>query len=248
MNDGEGVKFKSVMSDARKSGFRKYRDLCYGDLPLGRVILAELVTCLFGGMRGGLGLLLRSRLYRCLFGRIGNKVFFGRNVILRHAHKIRMGNGVIIDDNCVIDAKGTGNEGITIDDDVYIGRNTIIYCKNGDIHIGRKVNISSNCEIFSSNRLSIGPDTVIGAYSYLLSGGEYDYANREQTFAEQSGMVTRGELTIGANCWIGARVTILDAASVGDHCVLGAGAVVNRPIPGNSVAVGVPAKVVKRIA
>ena len=60
-------------------------------------------------------------------------------------------------------------------------------------------------------------------------------------------METKGELTIGNNCWLGARVTVLDAASIGDHSVIGAGAVVAKPIPGDSLAVGVPARVVKSI-
>ena len=97
-----------------------------------------------------------------------------------------------------------------------------------------------------SNQLTIGPGTVIGAYSYLLSGGEYDY--RDPTpFAEQSGMKTRGPLAVGANCWLGTRVTVLDAASIGEHCVVGAGAVVNKPIAAHHLAAGVPAKAIKSI-
>ena len=243
-----GTKIKAAMEEGGKSGFRKYRDLQYGDVSLGRVLRGELTAALCGGMPGGLGILLRSRMCRGLFGATGRRVFLGRNVTLRHAHKIRLGENVIIDDNCVIDAKGDSNSGIDIGDNVYIGRNTIVYCKNGDIRIGNRVNLSSNCTIFSSNRLSIGDDTVIGAYSYLLSGGEYDPTDTTLKFSDQSGMNTRGELTVGSNCWLGARVTVLDAACVGEHCVLGAGCVVTRPIPANSIAVGVPAKVVKSIA
>ena len=246
--DVNGVKVKGALSNGHGSGFAVYRRLVYGDVSLGRVLAMEAATMLVGAMPGGLGLLLRSKLYRGFFGAAGRKVFIGRNVTLRHPHKIRLGNHVIIDDNCVIDAKGDGNTGITIGDNAYIGRNTIVYCKNGDIAIGRNVNISSNCEVFSSNKLSIGDDTVIGAYSYLLSGGEYDYTDTAHAFSEQSGMNTRGPLSIGANCWLGARVTVLDAASVGRHCVLGAGAVVTRSIPDHSLAVGVPAKVVKTLA
>ena len=242
------VKIKAALGDSGKSGFRKYRDLYYGDMSLCRVLGIELIMMLAGGARGGVGLALRSKLYRGFFGEIGKKVFFGRNITLRHPHKIRLGSNVIIDDNCVIDAKGESNSGIEIGDNVYIGRNTIIYCKNGDICLGRNVNISSNCEVFSSNKLTIGEDTVIGAYSYLLSGGEYDYGDTDRKFSEQSGMETRGELVVGSNCWLGARVTVLDAAGIGDHCVVGAGAVVTKPIPAESVAVGVPAKVVKALA
>jgi acetyltransferase-like isoleucine patch superfamily enzyme len=219
----------------------------YGDRALGYVVKAELIAAMASSAHGAWGLFLRSKLYPSLFRGAGTGVLFGRNITLRHAHKVTIGNNVIIDDNCVIDAKGEGNDGVFIGDNVYIGRNTIVYCKGGDIRIGNRVNISSNCTVFSSNKLSIADDTIVGAYSYLLSGGAYDYADTEKRFSEQSGMLTKGELKIGANCWLGARVTVLDGASIGDHCVIGAGAVVTKPVPAESLAAGVPAKVIKSL-
>jgi len=66
-------------------------------------------------------------------------------------------------------------------------------------------------------------------------------------FCDQSGMKTKGELVVGENCWLGARVTVLDGASIGNHCVIGAGAVVTRPIPPDTLALGVPARIVKSL-
>jgi acetyltransferase-like isoleucine patch superfamily enzyme len=239
------MKIKSLQ-DARKSQFRRYRDLCYGDTSFGHVLWTEFLVAAIGSMPGAAGVFLRSKLYRGLFASAGAKLLIGRNVTFRHLKKIHLGNNVIIDDNCVIDAKGTSNQGITIEDGVYVGRNTIVYCKNGDILLKEGANISSNCTVFSSNHLTLGAGTMVGAYCYFLSGGEYDY--RDATpFAEQSGMETKGELTIGNNCWLGARVTVLDAASIGDHSVIGAGAVVAEPVPADSLAVGVPARVVKSL-
>jgi len=240
-------KAKDFIKGTGKSAFQKYREINYGDKSLGYVILCEIVITLFGWIPGALGLLLRRVTYRFMFQSIGHKVVFGRNVTIRHAHKIRLGNNVILDDHVVIDAKGNANIGITIGNNIYIGRNTIIYCKNGNITIEDDANISSNCQILSANSISVGHDTVIGAFSYLLSGGEYDYTDTEHTFAQQSGMNTKGELTIGADCWLSARVTVLDAASIGQRCVIGAGAVVVEPIPAKSLAVGVPAKVIKQL-
>ncbi len=171
----------------------------------------------------------------------------GKSVTFRYPKKIRLRKNVIIDDNCVIDAKGEDNEGITIGNNVFIGRNSIIYCKNGNINIKDGVNISANCTLFSSNQLTMEANSVVGAYSYLLSGGEYDYEDRTTKFVDQTGMETKGELVIGNNCWLGARVTVIDAACIGDHCVIGAGSVVTRPIPSNSLAFGVPASVKKSI-
>ena len=54
-------------------------------------------------------------------------------------------------------------------------------------------------------------------------------------------------VTIGNNVWIGGSVTILAGVTIGDNCTIGAGSVVTRDIPANSVAVGNPARVVKRV-
>ena len=246
MNANEQNKGTKVSALRAQGGFAAYRDLTVGSVSLGAFLKCELLTALLGSLPGAGGLFLRSKLYPGLLGSCGKGVLFGRNITLRHPAKIHLGDGVIIDDNAVIDAKGEHNDGIRLDDQVFIGRSTIVYCKGGNIHLAAGVNVSSRCTLFSSNALTIGTGTVIGAYSYLLSGGEYDY--RDPTpFAQQSGMQTRGPLAVGANCWIGTRVTVLDAASIGDHCVIGAGSVVNRPLAADTLAAGVPARVLKSI-
>lgn len=239
-------KFKNMAGEPKKSGFAKYKSIYYGNVSVWAVIKTELILTLFGWIPGALGLALRSVFYPFLFLETGHKTIFGKDVTIRHPHKIRLGSNVIVDDNCVLDAKGEDNLGITIGDNVYIGRNTIVYCKNGDIILEDGVNLSSNCQVFSSNSLTIGHDTVVGAFTYFLSGGEYDF-NDPTPFSRQSGMNTKGELTVGANCWLGARITVLDAACIGEHCVIGAGAVVNKPIPSDTLAVGVPAKVIRNL-
>ena len=93
--------------------------------------------------------------------------------MLRHPHKIRIGDNVVVDDNCLLDAKGDSNQGITIGSGVFIGRNTILSCKNGDIEIEDGANIGFNCELFSASRVRVGRDTLIAAYCYLI-GGDHD--------------------------------------------------------------------------
>lgn len=233
------------VKDMKSSGaWATYKRAYYGDIGLGKIILTEVLVGLFNWVPGLYGLAMRKIFYPLIFPHIGKKVVFGRNITIRHPHKIKIGSNVIIDDNVVLDAKGEDHEGIVIGDRVFLGRNSIVYCKGGDIKLADDVNISSNCQIFSSNDLSVGKGTVIGAFTYLLSGGEYDYKDATP-FAEQSGQCTKGPLSIGTNCWLGARISVLDAANVGDNCVLAAGAVVNKPIPENSIAAGVPAKVLR---
>ena len=239
MNGTGNSKFK----DNRGGGFSKYRALTHGDISLWRVIRNELVTLLFGYVPGPLGLALRKVFYPCMFRHCGRKVVFGYGLTFRHAHKISLGDNCFIDDFSMLDAKGEANNGITLGDGVFIGRGTKVYCKNGDIELGARTNVSSFCTLYSNNSLKIGAGCMIGAYSYILSGGEYDW--RDPTpYAEQSGMCTKGPLTIGDDCWIGTRVTILDGAqSVGDRALVAACALVNKPVPARTIVGGVPAKV-----
>ena len=239
----ESAEFK-VKEITKGSAFGAYRALMYGQMGLGKIVWAEILYTLLGGLGGAVGLFLRAKLYPALFQSCGRKVVFGKNVTIRHPHKIVLGDGVVLDDNSVVDAKGADNRGIVLRDRVYVGRNTILYCKNGDIEIGENVSFSANCIVFSSNRLVMKKDSVVAAFAYLLSGGEYDL-NDPTPFALQKGTCTQGPLEIGEGCWIGAGAQVLDGASLGDRCVLGAGAVANKPLPADTVAVGVPARVVK---
>lgn len=218
-----------------------YRSLNYGDMPLRKVLWAEFLFFFVGHLPGPLGLFLRMKLYPSLFRSCGRKVVFGRSLTLRHPHKISLGDGVVLDDGATLDAKGATNRGIALGDKVYVGRASTLYCKNGDITVGDRTSFSASCIVFSSNRLTIGPDTVVASFSYILSGGEYDLAD-PTPFALQKGTCTKGPLDIGESCWIGAGAKILDGASVGSRSVVGAGAVVNRPVPPDSVALGVPAR------
>ena len=54
-------------------------------------------------------------------------------------------------------------------------------------------------------------------------------------------------ITIGSNCWIAGNVTICGGVTIGEGCVIGAGSVVTRNIPANSLAAGVPCRVIREI-
>ncbi len=119
-------------------------------------------TLLSQNIAGALGFALRKTLFPWLLGACGRNVIFGQNVVLRHPHKIRIGDNVVIDDNCLLDAKGDSNRGITIGSGVFVGRNTILSCKNGDIELADGANIGFNCEIFSASRVRIGREHAAG--------------------------------------------------------------------------------------
>ena len=173
------------MGTSSESLWKRYAKLTVGKASIPALIKYEFLTFFFGNLGGALGLFLRKRFYPSLFGSFGRGVMIGRNVTLRHPHKIHLSDNVIIDDNCVLDAKGEDNEGVFLGKDTFIGRNTIIYTKGGDISIGDNVNIGVNCDIYSKNLVTIGKNTMIAAYCYVMSGGQYDYSN-PQPFALQS--------------------------------------------------------------
>ncbi len=227
-------------------GLRAYQDLVLGTRSFGFLALHELVVLLASWVPGALGLFLRKLMYPLLLGACGGGCLFGRGVSFRHPKKIFLGRGVVVDDNALIDAKGADNRGIFLGDGVFIGRNSIVYTKDGDIELAPGVNVSHNCELFSSNRLYVGQGSFIAAYSYLLSGGEYSL-DSPLPLAEQPGTDSRGETRLGADVWIAAHVTVADGARIGDHAVIGANSVVMGEVPAAHLAAGSPARVIRKL-
>lgn len=237
----ESVRIQWKMGAPRKSKIGLYQDLVVGRPGFGALLKYELVQLLCTNVTGALGLWLRSRLYPKLLKRCGRGVVFGLNTILRHPNKIELGDNVVVDDNCLLDAKGTDNAGITIGDNVFIGRNTILSSKNGDIILGDRVNIGFNCEIFSGSRVEVGAGTLMAAYTYLIGG---DHVADLDEDIVHSGSTSQG-ITVGEDSWFGAGAKVLDGVKIGAHSIIGTGAVVTKDIPEYSIAVGLPAKVVR---
>ncbi|MDZ7262166.1 MAG: acyltransferase [candidate division KSB1 bacterium] len=238
----ETIEIQKELFDEKKSKLQKYQELIVGQKGLWKLIKYELIILMCSWVPGALGLLLRSKLYPLLLGKVGKNVSFGTNVVLRHPYKIKIGDNVMIDDNVVLDAKGQDNEGIIIGNGVFIGRNTILSCKNGDIILGDNVNMGFNCEIFSASSIRVGKNCLVAAYCYLVGGTHhFDRTDVPILFQERE---SRG-IVIGDNCWLGAHAAIFDGITVGKECVIGAGAIVNTDIPDWAIAVGIPARVVK---
>ena len=219
----------------------KYAELVVGRPGLGALLKYELIIMFAQSWPGALGLVIRKALYPMLLGSCGRNVVFGQHVVLRHPHKIHIGSNVAVDDHCLLDAKGESNRGIRIGDGVFIGRNTILSCKNGDIELADGANVGFNCEIFSASRVTIGRNVLMAAYSYVI-GGDHDFSDPAKSVLEQTR--TSAGVAIGDGVWIGAGAKILDGVSIGDHAVIGAGAVVREDVPASAIAVGMPARVV----
>src|SRR5438105_870801 len=226
---------------ARQSASNKFAALVVGQPGWGPLLKYELVQQLSQNVAGAVGFALRKVMFPWLLGACGRNVIFGQNVVLRHPHKIRIGDNVVIDDNCLLDAKGSSNAGIRIGSGVFIGRNSILSCKNGDIDIADHANIGFNCEIFSASRVSVGARSLIAAYCYII-GGDHDFSDASTPVLDQSRK--SAGIAIGTGAWLGAGAKILDGITVGDNAIIGAGAVVRDSVPEKATAVGIPARVV----
>lgn len=228
----------------QKGALKKYRLLTCPNTGLFKFLIYETSTYFLAPIPGALGLYLRSKLYRLFFKQLGKNVVFGRNVVIRNPGRIVIGNNVLIDDNCTLDARGTEGEGIKIENGVIIGKNTIISMKNGTINIGNNTNIGVNCTLQTSTSLILGENIIIAAYTYIVAGGNHRFDRTDIPMISQ-GMNTKGGIEIKDNCWLGARSTIMDGVIIEKETIIGACALVNKNIPEYSIAVGVPAKVFK---
>src|SRR5262249_22249340 len=211
------------MAAPGRSSLGKYQDLVVGSRSLLRLALHELVVLCPSGVPGALGLVLRRLAYPWLLGAVGRNVAFGYGVVLRHPRKVRIGDDVTVDDLVVLDAKGTANRGITIGNGVFLGRGTILSCKDGDITLGDHTNIGFYSESFSGSSVTAGRHGLFAAYTYLVGGG-HELGSTERAVLEQP-RSSRG-IVLGDNVWLGAGAKVMDGVRIGRDVVVGAGAVV----------------------
>ena len=114
------------------------------------------------------------------------------------------------------------------------------YGKN--IFIGNNFTANFNLTILDINEVHIGDNVMIGPNTTITTVGHpLSPKKRRQHLGQAS------EIRIGNDVWLGANVTVLPGVTIGNNVVVGAGAVVTKDIPDNSLAVGVPARVIKEI-
>jgi acetyltransferase-like isoleucine patch superfamily enzyme len=237
---------RQLLKDPQVSPLRRYMALVLGRDSLLALLGYELRVLLLSGIPGALGILLRRKLYRGMFGSCGRGLVVGRNVVVRHPHRIVLGDDVILDDNVVLDGKGNRDVTIRIGSHSIIGRNTILSCKqmtdaSGTIELADQVNLSVNCTLISESRLTIGARVLVAGHVYMVAGGNHGIERTDIPILEQP-MVHKGGVAIEDNCWIGAHVTLLDGVRIGRDSVVAAGAVVTQPFDAYSIVGGVPAR------
>lgn len=149
----------------------------------------------------------------------------GRGCQINGAHSISIGRHCVLGEDCWLNV----NSGEPLVSRIDVGDFSLI---------GRRNFISAG------RAIRLGAYTLTGPGCHLVCS---DHRIDDVTVPYIStGSTIEGSITLGANCWLAASVTVLGQVTIGPGCVVGAGAVVLRDLPPFSLAVGSPARVIKR--
>ena len=176
-------------------------------------------------------LLKKIRLYSLKSNLKKNLASFGANsyvesiLRLQGAENISIGSRVVINANAWLASKpltGLGESELKIDD----------YCFIGDY-----------CHFWSTHSIRVEKKVIMANHVYIADN-MHGYENIELPVIDQP-IVQKRDVIIGEGSWLGENVCVI-GANVGKHCVIGANSVVTHDIPDYCVAVGAPARVIKR--
>jgi acetyltransferase-like isoleucine patch superfamily enzyme len=110
-----------------------------------------------------------------------------------------------------------------------------------DISVGRNVFVNQNCTFYDLGGLDIADDVLIGPNVSLITSGHPLEASRRRAFTVAKPIV------IERNVWIAACSTIIGGVTIGENSVVGAGSVVTKSVPPNTLVGGNPARVIRSI-
>lgn len=118
------------------------------------------------------------------------------------------------------------------------------YCDYGyNIRVGKNFFANFNLVILDEAPVTFGDNVFVAPNcGFYTAGHPVDAGERN------IGLEYARPITVGDDVWIGAGVSVLPGVTIGSNCVIGAGSVVTRDIPSNSIAVGNPCRVIKTIA
>lgn len=116
------------------------------------------------------------------------------------------------------------------------------HCDYGyNIECGENVFFNVNCVVLDAAKVKIGSNVLFGpgVHIYTATHALDKIERRNTEFAKP--------VTIGDDCWIGGKVVICPGVTIGSGSVIGAGSVVTKDIPEDCLAVGNPAKVIRKL-
>lgn len=187
---------------------------------------------------------LRIEYYRRRFKSCGENVHIGVGVKIHNPENISVGSNVSICDGTTLIARGKDSRinigsGVTITERVYIDTES----DDSIINIGKDVYIGTGTSLFGHCGLDIGDHSLL-AQNISLTPYSHIFEDPNRNIIEQGGHTRK--VTIGRDVYIGMNSTILYSADIGDGSVVGSATVVVKPLPPYSVAVGNPARIIRK--
>jgi len=164
--------------------------------------------------------------------------FLRTNCLYGSRKNVFIGRKAVIEGKIEINSNGK----VEIGEGTIIRRWVCLKPWGGSIKIGENCTINSFCHISGNGGVVIGDNVLIATQCVIVSAN-HNFNDPELLIREQS--ETRKGITIEENCWLGAGVKVLDGVTIGYGSVIGAGSVVTKDVPPNSICIGVPAKVIK---
>lgn len=230
----------------RGSALARYREVIVGRPGLLSLIYFELCAWL-ALVPGAAGLMLRKMLWPRLFAACGRGTVFGANVALRHPGRIELGDNVVVSDGCILDARSPELDvAIRIGSESILANNVMISSKNGAVRVGPRAGLGTQCVVHAvgGSTVEIGADLIAGPQCYIAGGGNYR-TDRTDVPINSQGLHEEEHTRLGADVWLGAKVTVLPGVTVGSGSVAAAGAVITADVPERTVCGGVPARVLR---
>ncbi len=191
--------------------------------------------------------LLRGHMLGLRGAHLGSNFGLGRGAKVEYPHCLYTGDQITIEDYAYMHC--LSEHGVHISSFTSIDRNLWLHCGgrpgdcgNGFFEIGEHSYIGCNAVIGAGGGIRIGNYVLVGQ-SVNMHAEQHRFADTNRLICEQG--VSYRSLVIEDDVWVGSKVTILTGVTIGRGAVIGAGSVVTRDIAPYSVAVGVPAKVIR---
>jgi len=154
-------------------------------------------------------------------------------------------NQMVFEDNVEIRAI----ERLNVGQNTIIGANSLLHCGGrkwcnfkGSIKIGKDSYIGPNSILFGAGEIEIGDNVMLGPGVICVS---HQHGFQESSKVMQDQPMEFGKIIVEDDVWVGSNAVVLPNIKISRGSIIGAGAVVTRDIPSFSIAVGVPAKVIK---
>lgn len=213
----------------------------FGELPAEE--LEVFYRTVFMNMPSEAAMALRCEYYRTRLRHMGKNVKIGCGVTFVNPQNISLGDNVSIGDHCTLIAHS--ERGITLGNDVAVKYGVYLDTETaeGYIEVGVRVYIGTGCCLHGHQGLEIGDDCLL-AQNITITPYSHKFENPKETISSQGGNTRK--VTIERDCYLGKNVCVVYSADVQEGSVIGSGSVVVKTIPPYSVAVGNPARVIRK--